>query len=224
MLRKGSSFVGEPFTVEVGYKVNGVGEIDMAKCVFEIDVKVFLFWTDKKAIGKKAGVTINLQKEGLFDPDIYVTNDHHLHIVSTEPRVTKSETGEIKCTIHYRGTAFIRAMELGLFPFDCQNLQICLQSKSCAVQKLILVPRTDECALEHHVVHEWNVLNHKLNAFFFKAPNGAEYSTLFISVLAQRQSGWFVNNVFVISSALLAFACSSYLSPPVRLNSILFWY
>jgi hypothetical protein len=221
-----------PVVIQVGYKVNGVGEINMSLCIFEIDIKIFLFWTDPNAIGMKEKVIIDLDKDHdskdskdpnckgkrLFNPEIVVSNDHHLHVISTEPRVTNSKTGEIKCTIHYRGTAFIRDMELNLFPFDCQNLQICLKSRHLSVQQVILLPKPAECALEHHVVHEWNIIDHKLDSLFAFSVDKREHSTCFISILAQRQSGWFVNNVFIVSSMLLFFAWTTFLSTPVSVK------
>lgn len=32
--------------------------------------------------------------------------------------------GEVKCSKHYKGTVFLTSMDLRLFPFDCQNLQV----------------------------------------------------------------------------------------------------
>jgi hypothetical protein len=217
LARETSNLCGEPMVVQVGYKVNGVGEINMSQCIFEIDIKVFLFWTDPKAIGMKEKQIINLEQHHLFNPEIVVSNDHHLTVVSTEPRVTNAKTGEVKCTIHYRGTVFIRDMELNLFPFDCQNLQICLKSKTFGVDQMLLMPKPDECALEHHVVHEWNIIDHKLDSLYAFNIAKTEHSTCFISILAQRQPGWFVNNVFIVSAMLLFFAWTTFLSPPVSI-------
>ena len=41
------------------------------------------------------------------------------------------------------------------------------------------------------------------------------YSTMYITVLVQRQSGWFVSNVFLLIWLLLLYDWFSFLLPPV---------
>jgi hypothetical protein len=45
------------------------------------------------------------------------------------------------------------------------------------------------------------------------------YSTMYITVLVQRQSGWFVSNVFLLIWLLLLYDWFSFLLPPVRTNT-----
>ena len=41
------------------------------------------------------------------------------------------------------------------------------------------------------------------------------YSTMYITVLVQRQSGWFVSNVFLLIGLLLLYDWFSFVLPPV---------
>lgn len=42
------------------------------------------------------------------------------------------------------------------------------------------------------------------------------YSTMYITVLVQRQSGWFISNVFLLIGLLLAYDWFTFLISPVR--------
>lgn len=42
------------------------------------------------------------------------------------------------------------------------------------------------------------------------------YSTMYITVLVQRQAGWFVSNVFLLIGLLLLYDWFSFVLPPVR--------
>jgi hypothetical protein len=44
------------------------------------------------------------------------------------------------------------------------------------------------------------------------------YSTMYITVLVQRRSGWFVSNVFVLIGLLLLYDWFTFVLPPVSCN------
>lgn len=45
--------------------------------------------------------------------------------------------GEVKCSKHYKGTVFLTSMDLRLFPFDCQNLQVTFECLFLNSRKMI---------------------------------------------------------------------------------------
>jgi hypothetical protein len=145
--------------VGIAYKVNCVSDISEVSCTFVVDMKVFFSWKDDKLIGRKNGASINYEEEkGLFDPDIVVTNEHDLNLESSVTKLTDPETGEVKRTNSYKGTVFLLSMNLKSFPFDCQNLQICFKPYKLPIESVKIVPKpATESALDHPVIHEWNV-------------------------------------------------------------------
>jgi hypothetical protein len=44
------------------------------------------------------------------------------------------------------------------------------------------------------------------------------YSTMYITVLVQRQSGWFISNVFVLIGLLLLYDWFTFVLPPVSIS------
>ena len=140
-------------------------------------------------------------------------------------------------------------MDLSSFPFDCQNLQICLKPYKLETEKLLLRPRRAESAIEEQDSHEWEVSPQKQKQYhlvvrifdsrnmlsflqivghFMKAfqtdPAASStrkaYSTMFITVLVQRQSAWFVRNVFFLIFLLLAYCWFAFLLAPVRMRCV----
>jgi hypothetical protein len=99
-----------PRIVDVSYKINCVSHIEEVTSTYYIDMKLFYHWTDKNFIGKPKGEVVDL-KEGSWNPEITVTNEHKLERVldrdQNEVKVTNSKTGEIKYSVHFRGTLFI---------------------------------------------------------------------------------------------------------------------
>jgi hypothetical protein len=213
---------GGPKEIEIQYSVHSVSNIDAKSNTYEIDAEVFFFWNEPKAVGRPLGEILHLKKEDMFDPQIYVTNQHELHHHHYETRVLDSFNGDVVCSVHYRGTLYITGMDLRYFPFDCQNLQIGLRTTRLEAEKVLLKPRFPN-SLHHHGVHEWIILDHLLRDFLTD-PNLSsahkEYSIMFITILVKRQSIWFVNNIFIISGLLVMFSWASYIYPPVSIISV----
>jgi hypothetical protein len=206
----------EAKTVTVAYTINNVSTIDGVKCTFEIDMKIFYKWADEKLIGRKKDSTIDYGKEPeLFDPALQIDNEKQIEEISNVTKVTNSETGEVKRTVTLKGTAFLLSMHLKTFPFDSQNLQVCLKPHKLAKSSLILTPApTEECAMAHHVTHEWNILGHCIKIFDSDpaaSSTGKVYSTLLITVLARRRYGWFIANVFLSTAAFLLLSWATFL-------------
>ena len=70
-------------------------------------------------------------------------------------RIAESRTGARR---YYRGKLLIPNMSLHHFPFDVQNLRICIKPHKKTIDELELHPLPDECAIEHHARHEWRVI------------------------------------------------------------------
>lgn len=118
-----------PKVVELAYKINCVSDVSAVSCTFEVDIKIFLYWTDDKLIGRKKGSFIDYEAEkDLFEPNIIVTNEHQLTVVEKDcnTKIDNDKTGGVKRTAHFKGTVFLGSMDLKMFPFDCQNLQVSL--------------------------------------------------------------------------------------------------
>lgn len=150
-----------PKVVDLAYKINCVSDVSAVSCTFEIDIKIFLFWADEKLIGRKKGSPVDYEAEkDLFEPNIIVTNEHQLTIVEKDcnTKIDDPKTGGVKRTEHLKGTVFLGSMELKMFPFDCQNLQICFKPYRLAREECILRPKMDESAVDRHIMHEWAVL------------------------------------------------------------------
>ena len=69
--------------------------------------------------------------------------------------LAESRTGARR---YYRGKLLIPNMSLHHFPFDVQNLRICIKPHKKTIDELELHPLPDECAIEHHARHEWRVI------------------------------------------------------------------
>lgn len=209
-----------PRVVEISYGINCVSNISAATSTYEIDVNLYFHWIEPLAIGRNKKKTLDLEAEGLFDPDIRISNEHELEILNQSVKLVNSQTGEIKCSLHCRGSLFITSMSLELFPFDYQNLNIVLKPKKIPSSQLILSARGPEhCAFNRSVVHEWHVLGHFMRSYFTDPQASSarkEYSVVFITVLGRRQPGWFINNVFLISSLLLFYTWTLHLLDLVR--------
>ena len=115
----------EPMIVTVAYKINCISDVGAVMWTFYADMKVFYGWIDKNLVGREKGATINYdEEEGLFEPDIQITNEHDLKEISNITKIVNSKTGEVKRTVQFKGTLFLLSMDLRSFPFDCQNLQV----------------------------------------------------------------------------------------------------
>ena len=179
----------QPTIVEVGYKINCVSNVSALDSTYDIDINVHLYWRDPKAIGIPNKSVLDLQQMKLFDPELVISNQHILTEIAHKSKVVDSSTGEIKCSLQYRGSAFIMGLDLALFPFDYQNLNFVLRPRRLASDKLILkVRKKSECAFNRSIVHDWEVMGHFTRRYFTDpriSSGQKEYSTLFITILGR---------------------------------------
>jgi hypothetical protein len=216
--------VKEPKKIYVSYKINLISEINAILSTFLIDVKIFFTWTDEALIGvKKINDEEYFGNKKYFDPQIFVTNGHDLNEKSKTIKITNEETGEVKLTVHYVGSVYMTSMNLRLFPFDCQNLQLQLKPYKLPIEDVIFAqrPSADSC-IEHHVSHEWNLSGHCMKVYKtdpLTSSVGKQYSTVFITVLTQRKSNWFTANIFIPSFILLLLSWLVYTIDPVNIGN-----
>lgn len=194
--------------VKIAYKINCISDINSVSCTFEISMKIFYIWEDKKLIGRKKGSSVEYEEDdGLFNPEIGITNDHNLEEISKVTKITDSDKGEIKQTITYKGTVFLLNLNLRSFPYDCQNLQICFKPYKMDCKKVLLEAKApDECAMDVPIMHEWKILGHCIKTFFtdpLTSSTNKSYSTLFVVINVKRESSWFTLNLFLPTAALL---------------------
>lgn len=208
--------------VEVAYKINCISNIDSITSTFEVDIKIFLYWKDPKLIGKKKGTVVDISSDGLFNPDIRITNEHAIVEDSNEVKMLDSSTGSVKQSIEAKGTCFLTTMELDMFPFDCQNLEVVLKPYKLAIQDVTLVPfSTDPCSMDNKVAEEWTVLGFTTTSNTTDPATSSTnkvYSTLSPTVLVVRKPGWFIRNVFIVSLLLLFVSWSAFWFEPEELG------
>lgn len=192
--------------VEVGYKINHVGALDTISGTFEINFKLFIHYLDPGVIGAENGI---LEKTPPADPKIVVTNDCDLEEYYHLNELKNSETGHVKSTTYYRGSLHMLTKDLRMFPFDTQNLQICLRPRKKDCSSVELQQHKSERAMCDKTPHEWDLHGHCVGCFRTnkaESSSGKEYPCLVIFILAQRQHGWFVINIMVPSLSLVLIA------------------
>ncbi len=207
--------VSSPMKVYIYYKINYIADINVLTSSFMCDIKVFYKWYDPFLIGRKKDSSIDFKEKGVFNPDIAIQNAFDITETSSSAKIVDGKTGEVKLTVSYKGTFFITAMSLQLFPFDCQNLQLTFRPHKLSSTDLqvIALPAV-ESAMERSITHEWSVLNHcciiSLTDPAASSTNKA-YSSANIIVLVKRKSGWFVSNIFIPTFLLLMISWLTFL-------------
>jgi hypothetical protein len=111
--------------IQIAYKIDGVADINAYTGTFAIDMTVFLWWKDEKLIGRPEGDTVDYSEKGLYEPHVVVNNAFQLDEISSVTTIVTPETGEVMRSTNYKGSCFIQSMTLEMFPYDCQNVQVC---------------------------------------------------------------------------------------------------
>lgn len=208
--------------IEVAYKINCISNIDCVTSTFEIDIKLFIYWRDPKLVGRKKGAKVSFD-EGLYNPDIIIVNEHNLKRISNELKVVDGEVGLVKQSIEASGTCFFTTMELDLFPFDCHNLRIVLKPYKLPFEEAFLSPySSDPCSMDYQITQEWNILGFSMTSDKTdpkQSSTNKSYSTLSPTVLVVRRSGWFKNNVFIVSMLLLFVSWAALAFNPSELST-----
>ena len=202
-----------PKVVLVSFKVNNVSDIDVVKCTFNANLSLFCHWEDPTLIGRPLGRIEN--HELGFDPEIMVVNG--LDMVETkfhyQLELINTYTGAVKQSRHFSGRVFLLSLDLGMFPFEGQNLSINLRSKKKDFNAVALEYFSEESTVDAQPQHEW--IFHGYTALSYTtlpkySTTGKIYSSLHIVVQVQRHGGWYVNNVMVPFFALTCISWATY--------------
>lgn len=208
--------------IEVAYKINCISNIDCVTSTFEIDIKIFIYWKDPKLVGRKKGDKVSFD-EDIYNPDIVIVNEHNMKRISNELKMVDGETGLVKQSIEASGTCFLTTMELDLFPFDCHNLRIVLKPYKLPIEEAFLSPySSDPCSMDYQITQEWNILGFSMTSDITdpkQSSTNKSYSTLSPTVLIVRRSGWFINNVFIVSMLLLFVSWAALAFKPSELST-----
>ena len=213
--------------VWVGYKVHGIRNVNAIDCTFSIDFKVFYYFYDAKAVGLKTKSTIDPdegKRLGFFEPSI--VNEAELKVMNRVMQVKDGGTGFLKLSVDYRGKLLIPNMSLHLFPFDVQQLRICIKPLNHTIDEVELHAANDDSDVEHHARHEWRILGHCTTTYATNAEtytsddslcSAAEYapkvySSLHIIVLVERESDWYVRSILMpmVSLVVLSMCCYAF--------------
>ena len=194
--------------VHVGYKVNSVRDVDARHSTFRCDFKLFYYWRDDFFVDRKKGESLDPHEEqarGAFWPDLVISNETELEVTHEQFVVKNPKTGEVKFSQYYRGTLSMVNMSLTHFPFDVQNLRICVRPHKMTIDEVELEP-ADDHAIEHHSRHEWDVVGHCTQAFATNpvySTQGKVYSALHVVILVKREASWYVWNILVPNALLV---------------------
>ncbi|KAJ1455408.1 hypothetical protein M885DRAFT_520347 [Pelagophyceae sp. CCMP2097] len=199
--------------VRVGYKINGIRDLNSINCTFTIDFKVFYYWDEPSVVGMPQGFALDPLGPQLFQPELVISNEADLTLSHWEFQVKDPKLGLVKLSQYYRGKLLIPNMSLVHFPFDVQNLRICIKPHKKSINELELVPATSENAVEHHARHEWRVIG-SCTACYATNPahstTGKVYSALHIVVLVERESHWHVRTIMLPICSIAVLSLSVY--------------
>jgi hypothetical protein len=212
--KKGSG----PVKVLIGYKVESVGEVNCLHSIFFVHFKLFAKWTDPMLAGVSAEKAEELRVTahhadtlreategsfakcpGLFDPDLAVLNVHQLTATYFECKITDRVAGCVKWSKYYSGWCeHDIERQLANFPFDFQDLRICIRSHKTDSTKceLELWPgvHTIESQLEQN---EWQVMGTRadhLETDGASSSTGKVYSEFHICIMVARFPNWYLEN------------------------------
>jgi len=222
-LNRGMEKEKQPKVVLVSFKINHVTEIDVVSCNFHVSCSLFYHWEDPSLIGHPLGKIKKADLGPESDAEIIVVNDLTLEETSRAEvvEVINSATGAVKMSKHVKGRVFLMSLDLQMFPFDVQNLSINLRSKRQDITDTVLEYFSEESTVDAHPQHEW--IFHGYSALTYTtlphySTTGKIYSSLHIVVLVQRHSGWFINNVFLVSFVLTLVSWTAYALPIAQLH------
>ena len=123
-------------TIGVGYKINWIRELDSKNATFKADFKLFYYWQDDFFKGGKKGAHLDVRAPGAFWPDLIIANEAELHITHEDFYLRDPAIGAVKLSQYYRGTMTVINMSLHYFPFDIQNLRICVRPHKATISEV----------------------------------------------------------------------------------------
>jgi hypothetical protein len=168
-----------PAAVQVGYKIDELGEVDCIRSVFFAHFKVFGSWLEPELAGcdlrqaQRVHVAATCeravcweQRHGLLQPDLIVRNAHDLFVEQMALKVTDRVEGRVKWSKHFRGWL---SLDLGRnlknFPFDYHDLRVTVACRSALSKEVSLSLWGGVHATEFQVEsNEWQLMGHRAEA------------------------------------------------------------
>lgn len=204
--------------IEVGYKINSIGNIDSKTITFAADFKLFLKWTDPALEGHPKG-HVDLESEfngrTVINPEFQIANEHDLQRTHFECKVTDPAKGKVKLSAYFRGTLNMMEMDLRNFPFDFQNLRICIKPHKATIDEIVFVPGADH-VIDHHARHEWEIIGHCTQSYATNpkaSTTGKVYSSLHVIGLVRREHSWYIWNIALPMWAIVVMSWSCFAMP-----------
>lgn len=90
--------------VGVSYKICSLHDVDSVACTFEVDVKLAYQWQDPLLVGMKKGAVDITTIKGAFDPELEISNEYELTVLSNATKLTDPKNGTVKRSIRYKGS------------------------------------------------------------------------------------------------------------------------
>jgi hypothetical protein len=208
--------------IQIGYKLNSLGSLvlkDSVAASFYCDFKLFAWWYDP-ALKDCNPKDEDWKYKAKYNPDLQICNESELRVYYHEDKLL--EDGRVKWTRYYRGTLFTREVLLHFFPFDFQNLPICIRPHKYDITKAELAVRQECHILDHWDKHEWEVIGHRHETYAtnrLASTTGKVYSELHLVLMVRRFYGWYIVNIAVFMSAQVMMSWSVFVMEPIDTGS-----
>jgi len=222
------------FAVEIGYKIMGIGAIDIVNQTFFCNFKLFARWCDPALVGAdELDVERHwpdCQNASAFEPDLVITNEFEVKFSEVSVKLKDPQRGQVKLTLSLRATLKFFAC-FANFPFDFVDLRISVRSHKHSAADMVLTHWKDRGRSSTSVddatacaavdarscsCDQWEVIGHRSEVFTTTSQassTGKRYSEFSIVVMIQRQSQWYMINVFLVMFALLLMSLACLMIP-----------
>jgi len=198
-----ADFTEEACEVQAGIKLQMVSSIDVGSATFEGKFHVFMDWKDPRALrhsSKRMSVT-EAERQGIRVPKLKLANAISTMVEEVSDLVIVSaQDGHVACRIQCEAK-FHNNFLLKSFPFDCQRLEIVLEL--APGQSMLLRPAF--CLNDkQEILDGWKRISTSIQET--RSPDDGK--SLSLSVLVERESQFYVFNVFLIFLFLTTIAFS----------------
>ena len=129
-----------------------------------------------------------------------------LQELSRKIRLLNPATGLVRQTITFRGNLVIKESSFSFFPWDYNDLRICLSSKKYPVTSVILVSY-GHSIIQHHPREEWALSGTRTEVYSSNpalSTDRLSYSEMHIVIMMERDASWNCRNVLATMSLFWA--------------------
>ncbi|MCV6586628.1 MAG: hypothetical protein OIF47_13940 [Marinibacterium sp.] len=207
---------GAPVDVGVGMIVLDVMGVEDVSQQIEIDLSVYVTWTDERLIGMEG---CRLPATSIWTPHLRLVNSSNLRLafINARDQVTIRENGEV----HYaqRGTGRISSYHsLRRFPFDRHNFDIRLTPVVSERTTINLIPDVENTWIANRLnVEGWTMSGVSIAAGDYILRDGAApFKTVALTIRAERNPEFFVYRVLVLLFLVVGMSWVIFWVPPSR--------